>query len=161
MLLHLCEFLFSYGHFPTRPLLFYLCILLSSLVFPLPPEAREKRTATEVGDDGVVRKKWTEARLRLQEELETMFVDVATQCTAVVCCRVSPLQKAQVCLLLLLHCSVFDFALPFLSVALLFPMFYFPLLILLKLSSFYWLSSTFFSLSHTDLCVCVCVCMYV
>lgn len=67
-----------------------------SLVFPLPPEAREKRTATETGPDGVVRKKWTAERLAQQEELESIFVEVATQCAAVVCCRVSPLQKAQV-----------------------------------------------------------------
>lgn len=65
-------------------------------MYPLPPEAKEKRTATEAGPDGVQRLKWTDERLRQQAEVEDLFVEVSTVCSAVVCCRVSPLQKSQV-----------------------------------------------------------------
>jgi magnesium-transporting ATPase (P-type) len=67
-----------------------------SLVFPLPPEPKEIRTAVEIGPDGKETKKWTKERLEEQEKLEILFVDVSTVCAAVVCCRVSPLQKSQV-----------------------------------------------------------------
>jgi magnesium-transporting ATPase (P-type) len=70
--------------------------LARSLVFPLPPEAAEVKNSTETGEDGVVRLKWTPERLKLQQELEDIFVEVSTRCAAVVCCRVSPLQKSQV-----------------------------------------------------------------
>ena len=67
-----------------------------SLVFPLPPTQKERREEVIALDNGNTTLKWTEARLEAQRELEELFLDVCSNCRAVLCCRVSPLQKAQV-----------------------------------------------------------------
>jgi len=73
--------------------------MLHSLVFPLPPSARELKHGKVIDPktgQKTDEKLWDANRLTKQQTLEEKFVDVASQCHAVVCCRVSPLQKAQV-----------------------------------------------------------------
>ena len=46
--------------------------------------------------DGSSHLKWDEERLAQQKAVEQLFVEVSSHCRSVLCCRVSPLQKAQV-----------------------------------------------------------------
>ena len=74
-----------------------------SLVFALMPEKKEIQKAIITAPNGTITKKWTTDLLAQQMDIETSFVDVASQCNAVVCCRVSPLQKAQIVNLIKQH----------------------------------------------------------
>ena len=67
---------------------FGLVVTGSALRFPLKPTKRER-------DDDIANH-WTKEILEQQRELELKFLVLAKQCSAVVCCRVSPLQKAKV-----------------------------------------------------------------
>lgn len=49
-----------------------------------------------VHNDGSTSLKWSIDVIEKQQQLEQLFLDVCSQCRAVLCCRVSPLQKAQV-----------------------------------------------------------------
>ena len=64
-------------------------------MFPLPPEPSELKKY-ERDENGNEIKKWTAEKLAIQKKLEDAFVEVSRECNAVVCCRVSPLQKSQV-----------------------------------------------------------------
>lgn len=71
---------------------FALVITGPSLMFPLPPSAKELKEVAEDGS-GI---KWTAPMLERQRKLEDLFLEVSVKCRAVLCCRVSPLQKAKV-----------------------------------------------------------------
>jgi magnesium-transporting ATPase (P-type) len=73
-----------------------------SLVYALMPEKSEIDRTMEMVN-GIAMKKWTAERLAVQLDVEKTFVELACQCTAVVCCRVSPLQKAQIVNLIKKH----------------------------------------------------------
>ncbi|EGD72760.1 ATP8B1 protein [Salpingoeca rosetta] len=75
---------------------FALVITGQSLSFPLPPTMKERKEEVVRNEDGTTTLKWTPERLQMQRDLEALFLDVCSQCHAVLCCRVSPLQKAQV-----------------------------------------------------------------
>ena len=91
----------SQGGSTPRP--YGLVIDGPSLVHALMPEKVEIERATEVMSNGVVMKKWSAERLAAQADVENTFVELACQCSAVVCCRVSPLQKAQIVNLIKKH----------------------------------------------------------
>jgi magnesium-transporting ATPase (P-type) len=74
-----------------------------SLVHVIMPEKKEIEKATVKLDNGVVTKKWTAELLAVQLDVEKSFVEIASHCSAVVCCRVSPLQKAQIVNLIKKH----------------------------------------------------------
>ena len=74
-----------------------------SLVHVIMPEKLEVERATETRSNGTVEKKWTAERLASQLLVENAFVELACRCSAVVCCRVSPLQKAQIVNLIKKH----------------------------------------------------------
>jgi magnesium-transporting ATPase (P-type) len=74
-----------------------------SLVHALLPDKQEISRSTYKQPDGTTAKMWTAERLAQRADLENSFVDIASQCTAVVCCRVSPLQKAQIVNLIKKH----------------------------------------------------------
>ena len=65
--------------------------LLSYPAFAL-SQADDRDEAKKTGNP----KKWTPAALVAQTKLETAFTELAKGCNAVLCCRVSPLQKAKV-----------------------------------------------------------------
>ena len=70
---------------------FGLVVTGAALLHPLPPTKRE------IKDDLVSTPRlYTDAMLIKQKDLEMLFLKLAKQCAAVVCCRVSPLQKAKV-----------------------------------------------------------------
>ncbi len=73
-----------------------------SLVYALMPEKSEIDRTMEMVN-GIAMKKWSAERLAVQLDVEKTFVELACQCTAVVCCRVSPLQKAQIVNLIKKH----------------------------------------------------------
>ena len=74
-----------------------------SLVHVIMPEKKEIEKATYKLENGVVMKRWTAEALAVQLDVEKSFVEIACQCSAVVCCRVSPLQKAQIVNLIKKH----------------------------------------------------------
>jgi phospholipid-translocating P-type ATPase (flippase) len=74
-----------------------------SLTHVLLPDAKEISRAVVIQPDGKSALKWTKDILAAQAEIENAFVEVACQCNAVICCRVSPLQKAQIVELIKRH----------------------------------------------------------
>jgi magnesium-transporting ATPase (P-type) len=70
---------------------FALVVTGSSLSIILPPSKKELETIDIMGE-----RAWTEEMIKAQKKLETNFLRVARRCASVVCCRVSPLQKAKV-----------------------------------------------------------------
>lgn len=66
------------------------------LTFPLPPTKKERDSSYLLDESGVSRLKWTKERLQAQKDIQDMFVEATSRCHSVLCCRVSPLQKAQV-----------------------------------------------------------------
>lgn len=70
---------------------FAIVITGPALTFLLPAEANE---LDDLCPDGT--KRWTPVTISAHEELELKFVALAKQCGAVLCCRVSPLQKAKI-----------------------------------------------------------------
>eukprot|EP00045_Choanoeca_perplexa_P014034 m.162837 g.162837 ORF g.162837 m.162837 type:complete len:1244 (-) comp16542_c0_seq1:139-3870(-) len=68
----------------------------AALTFPLPPTKKERDTTYLLDESGRSRLKWTKERLEQQKEIQDMFVEATSHCHSVLCCRVSPLQKAQV-----------------------------------------------------------------
>lgn len=71
---------------------FAMVITGPALLHPLPPDQKEINDDAKKSQPVV----WTDAKLGQQKELEAEFLALAKQCSAVVCCRVSPLQKAKV-----------------------------------------------------------------
>eukprot|EP00049_Salpingoeca_infusionum_P001356 m.47587 g.47587 ORF g.47587 m.47587 type:complete len:1130 (-) comp10986_c0_seq5:1786-5175(-) len=73
---------------------FAFVITGTSLTHSLPPTEKEKKFNPDY---------WTKAALARQTKLEDLLVEVSSQCKSVICCRVSPLQKAQVVALIKRH----------------------------------------------------------
>lgn len=85
-----------------------VCLLLYSLVFVLGPSANEVNpnstaNSTESAKESVNRsffrtvgEKLSRGHLARRDYLEKQFVELACKCKSVICCRVSPLQKAEV-----------------------------------------------------------------
>ncbi|EDQ88909.1 uncharacterized protein MONBRDRAFT_32498 [Monosiga brevicollis MX1] len=75
---------------------FALVVTGRALTFPLPPTKKERETEMIRLDNGSTSLRWTAERLEEQRQIQELFLAVTDKCRSVLCCRVSPLQKAQV-----------------------------------------------------------------
>jgi len=74
-----------------QPPPFALVVTGQTLALLLPPDGKEM---DEIGSDGEL--VWTGDKILERTTREETFVRVAVRCSAVICCRVSPLQKSKV-----------------------------------------------------------------
>jgi len=75
---------------------FALVVTGHALLQILKPNGKELADDRDEAKKSGSPKKWTAAALVAQSDLETAFTELAKGCNAVLCCRVSPLQKAKV-----------------------------------------------------------------
>ena len=66
---------------------------LTHVLYPSPKEKREDKNNHEKKGKQLY---WTPAKFKTQEKVKDYFLRLAKECRAVLCCRVSPLQKAKV-----------------------------------------------------------------